>query len=445
MLLLLLPLIVPLTLSSPPLPLPSWSGPVPSPKVNKSAGLPPIPLANHHIVYNATAQTGGRNPFGTYNHGPMMIAHGDLFFMSWYNAPKDENTYKRSVCATSSDKGKTWSKPVVLFDNFTKPGEENGPWTILGDANDGTNDTSGRLYTQSGTVDAGLHLEGIQSVMRRVSIGSDSKLKLGPIFWLNKTVPVAFKHLNYPTYLEMDEITQRDAKQLLASLVRTLVKYPDSVKENNVQHHPSKMVYNERSLYKVPGTRQVVNLLRGGGPKTLSASVCTLPASTLPIVTPDRTLFSCRAGVGDAFMNLVEVLELPPALEEKNETNYMPRTCEFSDPVRVTIPDSHSRTCASVLPSSSGRASDGIYLVGNQIDSGRDPVTLSISKDGLHFDHHWAVNYGAPPILYPGQAKVVGFQYPGAMILNGIFYVSYSIGKENIGFTQFPLSVVWKE
>ena len=186
------------------------------------------------------------------------------------------------------------------------------------------------------------------------------------------------------------------------------------------------MVYNERSLYKVPGTRQVVNLLRGGGPKTLHASVCTLdPIPSLPPVTPDRTLFSCRAGVGDAFMNLVEVLELPVSANNRTTPLYEPRVCKYTDPVQVSIPDSHSRTCASVLPGGSGNGKDAIYLVGNQIDSGRDPVTLSIARDGLHFNDHWAVNYGAPPVLYPGHAKCVGFQYPGAMIWQGVFYVTY--------------------
>lgn len=446
-----------------PLPLPSWNGPVPSISLNKSAGLPPVPGVSHFTVYNSTTKDGKRNPDGTYNHGPMMIAHDGIFYMSWYNSPRDENLYKRSVFSTSGDEGETWSAPVTLFPNFTKNGNENGPWTLLGDSNTGP---ESRLYSQSGTLDAGLHEEGIQSVMRRVGPGS----KLGPIFWLNETVPPQFKHLNFPTYLEMDPLTRRDASQLLASFVRTTVKYPDfdkkdsdsaqrvqvpavlsphersqKFKERSVDAYNSQMLYNERSLYKVPGTRQIVNLLRGehGSPKNLSASVCTLPLGSLPPVTPDRTLFSCRPGAGDAFMNLVEVLELPASALNNTKPIYEPRVCNFSDPVYVSIPDSHSRTCASLLP---GGAADGkgdaIYLVGNQIHEGRDPVTLSVARDGLQFNDHWAVRYGAPPVRYPGNAKGKGFQYPGAMIRGGFFYVSYSIGKEDIGFSKFPLESI---
>ena len=108
--------------SSAALPLPSWSGPVPSPKVNKSAGLRPVPGVTHHMVYNATAPAGGPNSQGTYNHGPMMVAHDGLFYMSWYNSPRDENAFKRSVFSTSADAGLTWTAPTTLFPNFTEPG-----------------------------------------------------------------------------------------------------------------------------------------------------------------------------------------------------------------------------------------------------------------------------------------------------------------------------------
>ena len=113
------------------LPLPSWTGPVPSPKVNKSAGLRPVPGVTHHMVYNATAPAGGPNPQGTYNHGPMMVAQDGLSYMSWYNSPRDENAFKRSVFSTSADAGLTWTAPTTLFPNFTEPGKVVGGVKLL--------------------------------------------------------------------------------------------------------------------------------------------------------------------------------------------------------------------------------------------------------------------------------------------------------------------------
>jgi hypothetical protein len=93
---------------------------------------------------------------------------------------------------------------------------------------------------------------------------------------------------------------------------------------------------------------------------------------------------------------------------------------------------------------SQGRAGMGAYthyMVGNQIDSGRDPVTLSLARGGLVWDSHWAVRYGAPPVRYPGHAKGVGFQYPGAYIDTDAneMIVTYSVGKEDIALTRFSL------
>ena len=401
--------------------LPQWNvGIVPSTKINASAGLPQIQNALHITVYNAT-KNAKRNPFGTYNHGPILAELDGTFFMSWYNAPTVENNFKRSVFAYSTDQGSTWSEPGVLFTNFTVRGQENGPWTYLpGDGDRLPN----RLYTQSGTQDAGLHIEGIVSVMRQV--GLDGPTKLGKSFWLNGTVPKGFEHLGFPTYLEMDSQTRKDAEQIIKSMVRTTVKYPDVA----ARHH-GKMVYNERSLYMVPGTRRLVNLLRGQyAPKNLSASTCTLPYDPRAVpLKPNPTSFSCRPGVGDAFMNLVEVLNLTAG----NYKDVEPRTCQWSTPEIVSIPDSHSRTCSSVLPGG------GVYIVGNQIAEGRDPVTLSLSKDGINFDRAFSVRYGAPPVKYPGEAKVVGFQYPGAVVLKDTMWVSYSLGKEDIGVTRFSL------
>eukprot|EP01043_Picozoa_sp_COSAG02_P032866 COSAG02_NODE_2214_length_9489_cov_8.438978_2_plen_132_part_00 len=128
--------------------------------------------------------------------------------------------------------------------------------------------------------------------------------------------------------------------------------------------------------------------------------------------------------------------------------------------------------------------------MGNQIDKGRDPVTLSIAKDGVQFDEHFAVRYGVKGAdidhggscpRFQGAAKGCGYQYelllpmlvymphcqsyivsygwawvaplsvticwsryPGAMIdvENQEMIVTYSIGKEDIALTVFSLAQI---
>lgn len=192
--------------------------------------------------------------------------------------------------------------------------------------------------------------------MRRVE-----KSGLGEPFWLNATVPSGFENLGFKTYLNMDTETRMDAEQFLASTVRTMIGVPNEMK------------YNERSLYLIPGSRTLVNLLRGDKPHFLTAATCNLPAPAGGTVR-DVTTFSCRPGVGDVFYNLVETVNI-----SQHDSPVEPRTCNWSSPVITTIPDSHSRTCAGKLP-----RSGHIYLVGNQLTwASRDPVTLSISNDGF--------------------------------------------------------------
>eukprot|EP01044_Picomonas_judraskeda_P020695 COSAG03_NODE_4671_length_1472_cov_361.297160_2_plen_181_part_01 len=179
---------------------------------------------------------------------------------------------------------------------------------------------NGRLYSQSGSNDAGEHHEDIISVMRQVGVGGNSSA-LGEPFWLNRTVPAYCKgsaarrspDCAYKTYLEMDGQTRADAEQLLASFVRTLVRAPDASLNSDLASAlrsppPAfpRMVFNERSLYMLPESRRLALLLRGvhGG---LSVSMCDLPAVA---TVQQQTLFSCRSGVGDAFMNLVELVKV---------------------------------------------------------------------------------------------------------------------------------------
>ena len=58
----------------------------------------------------------------------------------------------------------------------------------------------------------------------------------------------------------------------------------------------------------------------------------------------------------------------------------------------------------------------------------RDPLTLSLSSDGLAFDRAWALRSGAPPYRYPlptveESGKVQGFSYPDSVIVDGVFWV----------------------
>jgi hypothetical protein len=95
-----------------------------------------------------------------------------------------------------------------------------------------------------------------------------------------------------------------------------------------------------------------------------------------------------------------------------------------------------------------------VYLVGiriNQIDKGRDPVTLSLSADGVAWGRHWAVHYdgrGLPISHGDAVARTTKGRRRAAATSTRVHWstpsgaldtemvVSYSVGKEDIALTR---------
>jgi len=111
------------------------------------------------------------------------------------------------------------------------------------------------------------------------------------------------------------------------------------------------------------------------------------------------------------------------------------------------IPDSPSLSCAAQLE-------DGtVLLVGNQMapafDNGdecghysRDPLTVSVSRDGKLFTRCYALRCGVQHYRIP-QTEVIGRggggQYPSALVHEGKLYALYSMGKEDIWVSSVNL------
>lgn len=69
-----------------------------------------------------------------------------------------------------------------------------------------------------------------------------------------------------------------------------------------------------------------------------------------------------------------------------------------------------------------------------------DPLVLSLSDDGVHWDRAFDVRDSCPPRRYPGRAKGPGYQYPGAVVVGSQLLVSYSVNKEDIAVSIIDVS-----
>ena len=115
-------------------------------------------------------------------------------------------------------------------------------------------------------------------------------------------------------------------------------------------------------------------------------------------------------------------------------------------PYPTDIPDSPSR--AQAISSGDGT----VLLIGNQnaysfdqaLYLDRDPITVSVSKDGYKFDCVYALRIDAPKkYRFAGiKGRNLGYAYPSSIILNGWLYTLYSVGKEDMAITRVPLTAL---
>ena len=118
--------------------------------------------------------------------------------------------------------------------------------------------------------------------------------------------------------------------------------------------------------------------------------------------------------------------------------------------VAADIPDSPSLTTNVTLD-------DGtVVLIGNQMGPafdnldqvthyGRDPLTVAVSPDGYRFEQAFALRCGTQQYRTPQldvRGRGGGAQYPSAIVRQGILYVQYSMGKEDIWVSSVPVEAI---
>lgn len=91
-----------------------------------------------------------------------------------------------------------------------------------------------------------------------------------------------------------------------------------------------------------------------------------------------------------------------------------------------------------------GRLPDGrFYCVGNPTYSTtgeRTPLSLYVSDDGYNFNKAYALRDETVTLQDENWTKVVGYQYPEAMVYGDYLYVLHSAGKETISLTRVALT-----
>jgi len=365
------------------------------------AGYPILKQAEHARVFHATRETGG------YNHHPQIGRHGGRFHAIWSNHPHGEDGPGQRILYSNSPDGNAWSpwQELIPPPAPVAPSEEMGlscsAFRFI--ALEGVFFAVVGLHRKVGFTDFDRRLppvpmrdelhpsharEGYASLA--LSISPDGSL--GPIFATGAKMPedLAFELADDPT----DERLQR------------ALRHP--------AHWPA---WDFEGVLPLPCAAE-------DGHRLCEPTVYQDDRGQWTMLLRD-TRFSHRMYVSR--LDQAAALWLP---------------AEPTD-----IPDSPSLSCNVQLK-------DGtVLLVGNQMAPAfdnwdeckhysRDPLTVSVSRDGRFFTRCYALRCGVQQFRIP-QAEVIGRggggQYPSALAHDGRLYVLYSMGKEDVWVSSFAL------
>jgi len=372
-----------------------WGCPMPQPD-KEGAGFPILANAKHAMIYRATRET------GAYSHHSQLIRHDGTFYAAWSNHPHGEDGPGQRVLYATSPNAADWSEFRELFPppGEVKPSEETGVALTAGR----WVELDGRLYaTAQCHENVGFRNVDDTSVRsardkrhpyrqreRRSRLGREVRAdgSLGPIFALGKNLPKEFAF----------DVTLHDDASIadVAARVRKAIRSRPRGLPRAVEGHP----LCEPTAYRARDGKWVMLLRDDTYSHRMFVSV-----------------FDEDAG------------EWPPAQP-------------------TDIPDSPSKSDTLVLD-------DGtVLLIGNQMAPafdnasevkhyGRDPLMVSVSRDGYSFDRAFALRCGQQKFRIPRRevlGRGGGAQYPDAIVHDGTLYVLYSVGKEDVAVSWVPLT-----
>lgn len=344
---------------------------------------------------------------GTFNlHGHLAFFDGVLF-ACWDSQARDENAPgQHTVFRRSSDRGETWSDVADLFPPLCAnvPIAQSlgrGPFQTA----QGFAAIDGRLYAVS-CVDRSLK-EKVQrfNEVSRERVGFLAREvqadgTLGAIFWLAAAAPQP--EPGFPVYPAGDP-----------ALVARITGH-----------------------FREPA--HLPQLLFGPHEHPDSADAHRLTEPTQPWRLADGTWLRLYRDQGAADATSRQDIEA-----SKRRRFYAAWSRDdgatWAPAVPTDIPDSAARA-------HSGRLPDGqVFLIHNPLPippgkGGRTMLSISLARDGLHFDRTAILRFVPPPQRFEGKAKSIGYMYPHAVVVGDALMVIYAINKEDIEIARIPLA-----
>lgn len=338
----------------------------------------------------------GNEANGAYNHhAKIVFAHG-RFHAAWSNQRYDEDGPGQRVLYASSEDGLHWGDPRELVPALSPE----TPWGGSG------------VFCQAGDFfEQGDRLFALAAVTEITGWQNKDK---------TKSSPVHTRECGWPVYASRGCVVREIRKDGTFGPLRSRFK---GVRPE-ILIRPVQPLDEAEPRFKFPSREwNDMNALRQMPERRLCESIAWKKPGGGFV-----GLFRDDSGSGYKWMSF-------------SDDGY-----KWTKPHITDMHDAQSLTRALALD-------DGtILLVGNHRGLGRsvpgvgwcdrDPLMISVSRDGIHFSNTHTVREGYYRFkVWPGpRARGGSAQYPHLIVHDGMCYVIYSLGKESIETSCFPLA-----
>lgn len=374
-------------------PLHIWLDEEPDQTWTVTGQYPEVPSATHTVIFKGNEANGG------YNHHAKIYFWGGRFHASWSNCRYDEDGVGQRVLYASSEDGENWSMPREVVPSLSPE----APWGFPGYFCQACEfqEFEGRLFATA-------------SVTEIVEWTNRDKTLKSPVYDKKRT--------GFPVYKHYGKMAREIRADGTFGELFTMFREPLDDKKlirpirTQAQVEPAFAMRKE-------GWNLADAIKKSDGRRLCEPTVWKAPNGSWVCLFRDDSgshrKWMCASRDGK----------------------------EWSKPVMTDMHDAPSQTCSLALK-------DGtVLLVGNHRGAGkvmpgigwrdRDPLMISLSRDGVRFSHTMAVREGPHEYTVKGphapRARGGSAQYPRMLVHGDKCYVIYSEGKEDIEVTSFDL------
>ena len=376
----------------------------------KPVGLPSATRPTVDSVFLSQPETDW-----TYSHHPSITFFQDRFFAMWSNGRKDEDAPGQRVLLTTATDFGSWGEPYPLADSEQ---DSNGGERVL---------TAAGFHQYNETLIAYFGNYG-------PNIAGDARGSASTFGERRSRTPTQTP-INGETFLQAKLTT--DGSHWSAQHDIGIPITPN---------HPPQGIASGRLIISgnttFPWTEDPSGLLgyqmAGIYPASLSAEIQDNPATFWDVAEQQRwPIALCEGSFYQSDDGVLHMLLRSTSSKFRHRlwvTESLDDGSTWTAPLETAFSDTDTKFHFGRLPD--GR----FYYVGSPIGSGRTPLVLSLSIDGVRFDKHFILGDDCYTLRRAGAHKSGEYGYPHTLIHDQSFYVIVSRQKEAIQVLRLALS-----